>query len=141
MRRTLEDYCNMARSSKKRIDTSAGGDELSGNAFASLNLSGLPEAPKQVSQPPAKKVKKGPRHVVNVRRLTAGKGGKTVTELTGFEQDFFANRAKVALKDLQKVSGAGGTVKRAAIELQGDCREKITEFLEGKGYRVVRSGG
>lgn len=131
----------MARSSKKRIDTGSGGDALGSSAFDSLNLSGLPEAPKPVPQAPAKKVKKGPRHVVNMRRLTAGKGGKTVTELTGFEPDFFANRAKVALKDLQKVSGAGGTVKRAAIELQGDCREKVSEFLENKGYRVVRSGG
>ncbi|MGB0371431.1 MAG: translation initiation factor [Opitutales bacterium] len=131
----------MGRSSKKRIDTAAGGEGLGTSAFASLSTSGLPEGPKTPVTPKKAKEKKGPRHVVNVRRLTAGKGGKVVTELTGFEPDFFANRAKVALKDLQKQSGGGGTVKGKAIELQGDCRERIRPYLESKGYRVVLSGG
>lgn len=131
----------MARNSKKRISTEGDDRSLVGNAFAGLQMDGLPSGPKHVSTAPAKKEKKGPRHVVKMRRLTAGKGGKTVTELTGFEPDFFANRARTALKDLQKITGSGGTVKGKAIELQGDCREKLQPFLESKGYRVVLAGG
>lgn len=131
----------MKRSGKKRIDTETPGADLSVNAFASLSGAGLPEGPQAPLQPKKKAPKKGPRHVVNIRRLTAGKGGKVVTELTGFEPDFFANRARVALKELQKQSGGGGTVKGKAIELQGDCRDRIKPCLEEKGYRVVLSGG
>ena len=130
----------MARSSKHRIETDGSSSVFGQDAFGSLSSSGLPisELKPKVS---AGKEKKGKRHVVNIRRLTAGKGGKTVTELSGFEPDFFANRAKIALKDLQKVSGGGGTVKGKAIELQGDCRAKIQPYLEQRGYRVVQTGG
>ncbi|MEM9026442.1 MAG: translation initiation factor [Verrucomicrobiota bacterium] len=131
----------MARSSKKHIVTAGSDTQLNFNAFASLSDENLPEGPKGAPSRDIKINRKGPRHVVNMRRLTAGKGGKVVTELTGFEPDFFANRARIALKDLQKQSGGGGTVKGKAIELQGDCRERVKSYLEAKGYRVVLAGG
>ena len=129
----------MGRKSSKRIDTSAEAGGLGAAAFASLNLEGLPAGKLEPEE--VKEKKRSKIHTVKVRRLTAGKGGKTVTELTGFEADFFANRARLALKDLQKATGAGGTVKGQAIELQGDCRGKVQDFLESKGYRVVMAGG
>lgn len=131
----------MARSSKRRIVTEGSDTQLNSNPFASLSDENLPEGPQAAPARDKAINRKGPRHIVNMRRLTAGKGGKVVTELTGFEPDFFANRARVALKDLQKQSGGGGTVKGKAIELQGDCRKRLQSYLEAKGYRVVLAGG
>lgn len=129
---------------KNRVSTEGGSHALGQNPFASLDASGLPQGPDTRPQPAKRELAKkatGPRHVVEMRRLTAGKGGKTVTELSGFEPDFFANRAKDALRSMQSFTGVGGSVQGKRIELQGDVRDQLQPWLEEKGYRVVRSGG
>lgn len=67
-----------------------------------------------------------------------GKGGKTVTEITGF-QTTPENLAKLT-KQLKNQCGAGGTGKDQAIEIQGDCSQKILQFLVGLGYKAKISG-
>ncbi len=74
--------------------------------------------------------------VVYIRRETKGRGGKTVTIVKGLVGDLRAWK-----KELQKVCGAGGTVKSPEIEIQGDQRERIARFLSAKGIKSKFSGG
>jgi translation initiation factor 1 len=45
------------------------------------------------------------------------------------------------LKQLKTRFGAGGAVKDAVIEIQGDHRDGVISVLEGLGYRPKRTGG
>ena len=56
---------------------------------------------------------------VDIIRQTAHRGGKTVTVLMGFTGIGLAEKETLA-KEIQKVCGAGGTVKEGRIEIQGD---------------------
>ena len=67
-----------------------------------------------------------------------GKGGKTVTEVTGF-QTTTDNLAKLT-KQLKNQCGTGGAAKEQAIEIQGDCSQKILQILLGLGYKAKISG-
>jgi translation initiation factor 1 len=67
-----------------------------------------------------------------------GKGGKTVTEVNGF-QTTTENLAKLT-KQLKNQCGTGGTAKEQAIEIQGDCSQKILQILLGLGYKAKISG-
>ncbi len=75
---------------------------------------------------------------VRVQATRRGKGGKTVTEVTGF-QTTSENLTKLT-KQLKNHCGAGGTAKDQAIEIQGDCSQKILQFLIGLGYKAKISG-
>jgi translation initiation factor 1 len=76
---------------------------------------------------------------VRIQVTRRGKGGKTVTEVTGF-QSTSENLTKLT-KQLKNQCGAGGTAKEQAIEIQGDCARKILQFLIGLGYKAKISGG
>lgn len=77
--------------------------------------------------------------VVRVSREVKGRKGKGVTIITGLALDGFA--LKFLAKEIKEYCGTGGTVKEATIEIQGDNRDKIVDFLSGKGYTVKRVGG
>lgn len=68
-----------------------------------------------------------------------GRGGKTVTIISGFQG------SESALKSLAKLlktkCSVGGTVKDGEIIIQGKYRDKIITILEKEGYRVKRVGG
>ena len=72
-----------------------------------------------------------------------GRGGKVVTVITGFAltEDDLTTLGK-ALKTL---CGAGGTVKIEegvqAIEVQGDHREKVLQWLLKNGYTASKKVG
>lgn len=68
-----------------------------------------------------------------------GKGGKTVTEITGFKMTA-ENLAKLT-KQLKNQCGTGGAAKEQAIEIQGDCSQKVLQILLGLGYKAKISGG
>ena len=77
--------------------------------------------------------------IVRVVRETKGRKGKGVTVITGVPLD---NGPLIKLgKQLKIKCGAGGTVKKGAIEIQGDHRDKIIEELKQFGWTVKRSGG
>jgi len=77
--------------------------------------------------------------IVRVGRETQGRKGKGVTVVRGVTLDEDGLRTLAA--ELKKRCGAGGTVKDGTIEIQGDCRDRVKEVLEEKGYAVRRSGG
>ncbi|MRR53522.1 MAG: translation initiation factor Sui1 [Deltaproteobacteria bacterium] len=77
--------------------------------------------------------------VVRVRRETKGRGGKTVTVISGVPLDSPA--VKVLAAELKKICGAGGALKDGVIEIQGDHCVTVMQELERRGFRVKRAGG
>ena len=75
---------------------------------------------------------------IRIQATRRGRGGKTVTEITGF-QTTPENLAKLT-KQLKNQCGAGGTAKDQAIEIQGDCTQKILPILVSLGYKAKISG-
>ena len=69
----------------------------------------------------------------------AGRSGKTVTVIRGLPERGPALEALAA--ELKRMCGAGGAVKDATVEIQGDHRERIAERLRARGYRVKLAGG
>lgn len=77
--------------------------------------------------------------IARVMRDRKGRGGKTVTVITGLPvgEEMLTTLAQ----QLKKLCGSGGTVKDGAIEIQGDHCEKVMAKLMALGYRVKRAGG
>lgn len=76
---------------------------------------------------------------VRVQRTKAGKGGKTVTVITGLEVP--EAEALALLKQLKASAGTGGTLKEGVIELQGDQVAPALAALERAGFRPKQAGG
>ena len=118
-----------------------GGQSLGQNPFGALSGAGLPVAPQSVLQQAAKKeVHAKNRGRVDIKRTTAGRGGKTVTIVTGFTGIGLPEKESLA-KKMRNACGCGGTVKDGDIEIQGDQREKIALILTEAGFRPVFAGG
>lgn len=129
---------------KGKISTS-GGDDLGQNPFAALGgLGDLPAGPGPAATPAPIPSKRGQpntkRGRVEIRRLTGGRGGKTVTAVSGFKGIAGAELTQLA-KQMQKSCGAGGTVKGGQIEIQGDKREQVAGLLTKAGFQPVMAGG
>lgn len=77
--------------------------------------------------------------VVKVSRQTKGRGGKSVTLVTGLALE--AEALAALGKQLRTACGCGGTVKDGVIEVQGDHCDKVMETLKKQGYSPKRSGG
>lgn len=76
---------------------------------------------------------------VRVRLEKKGRGGKTVTTVSGLP--LAPDALKTLGKKLKKKCGVGGAVKDGIIEVQGDHAEKIVAELRAEGYDAKRSGG
>jgi translation initiation factor 1 len=133
----------------KRIDVSGGAPALAQYPFGGLSTEGLPRsAPKSARDdgetntvaPGNRKAPNRNRGRVDVVRQTAGRGGKTVTVLSGF-MGIASRELEDLARAVRKASGAGGTVKDGTIELQGDHRELAEQVLREAGFRPVRAGG
>lgn len=77
--------------------------------------------------------------VVRVQREKKGRGGKTVTVVTGLPSG--ASELDALLKDLKQHCGAGGTRDGAVLEIQGDHRARVEARLVALGHRVKVTGG
>ncbi|WP_420551019.1 translation initiation factor [Litorivicinus lipolyticus] len=76
---------------------------------------------------------------VRVRLEKKGRGGKSVTTVTGLAMN--ADDIKSLGRALKKSVGVGGAVKDGIIEIQGDQVVKVLAALEAKGLNPKRSGG
>ena len=86
----------------------------------------------QKSLPPAKQT-------AYLHRESGGRGGKVVSVVKNLvlsEEDM-----KSLAKKLKQECGTGGTVKDGLIEIQGEHRQKMADFLQKMGYKVKIAGG
>jgi translation initiation factor 1 len=129
--------------SKDKISTD-GGRNLGQNPFGGLGGLSFPAcnpAPAANAPAPANEVKAAKnRGRVEVLRMTAGRGGKTVTVARAFVGIGLPEKEQLA-KKMQKACGSGGTVKDGQIEIQGDQREVVARVLTEAGFRPVMAGG
>lgn len=88
---------------------------------------------KQQVQPP------GGDGVVRVARQTKGRKGAGVSLVSGVPLS--GSELKALAKELKQKCGCGGTIKDGVIEIQGDKRDLLVELLQGKGFKVKKSGG
>lgn len=77
--------------------------------------------------------------IVRVRRETKGRGGKTVTAITGVP--LVDDELKELVAVLKRRCGTGGTLKDGVIEIQGEHVELLMEELSKRGFKVKKSGG
>src|SRR5690349_7354110 len=69
--------------------------------------------------------------VARIRREVGGRGGKTVTVVSGLPHD---DETLAGLsKRLKSACGTGGTVKAGILEFQGDHRELLVSLLASEG--------
>jgi translation initiation factor 1 len=124
----------------KRIPTTSG-PGLSQTPFAALSSDGFPPA---INQPagvaPASKPLKKNRGRVDILRVKAGRGGKTVTVVKNFVGIGLPEKEQLA-KTIQRACGTGGTVKNGQIEIQGDKREEVARILIEANFHPVFAGG
>lgn len=119
-----------------------GGQSLGANPFAALSGAGLPSGlpPAVAGKPASVPAPAKNRGRVDIKRTTAGRGGKTVTVVSGFVGIGLPEKELLA-KKMRNACGCGGTVKDGDIEIQGDQREKIAQILSDAGFRPVFAGG
>ena len=63
-----------------------------------------------------------------------GRGGKTVTVVYDLPRN--AAFLRELSQELKRACGTGGAVVEDTIELQGELRDRVREFLAKKGFTV-----
>jgi translation initiation factor 1 len=74
------------------------------------------------------------RIVAKLRMEKKGRGGKTMTVVYGLPRN--AAFLKELTQELKRACGSGGTAAEDGVELQGDLRDRVREFLQKRGYTV-----
>ena len=77
--------------------------------------------------------------IVRIYRQTSGRKGKGVMLIKGLPLP--DDQLKQLAKSLKQLCGSGGSVKNGIIEIQGDQREKVKQYLENLGHAVKIAGG
>ena len=79
------------------------------------------------------------QHSLKIQASRKGKGGKTVSIVSGFQVS--PETLQSLTKQLKNQCGTGGTMRDNEIEIQGDHRQKLFEILTKLGYKAKLSGG
>ena len=74
------------------------------------------------------------RVVAKLRLEKKGRSGKAVTVVYDLPRN--AAFLKELSQDLKRACGTGGTVVDDTVELQGDLRNRVREFLQKKNFLV-----
>ncbi|MEA5596958.1 translation initiation factor [Rivularia sp. UHCC 0363] len=114
----------MAAEKRKASEKSSGWREFGSDSAATQR--GTPDLPPE-------------KQDLRVQATRAGRKGKTVTIITGFQSQ--PETLQALLKQLKGQCGCGGTVKDNEIEIQGEHKQKILEILKKSGYKAKISGG
>ena len=132
----------MSLGRKHRIPTSGDGQSLFQNPFGSLGADEMPQGKTEASESQIRKpqIKSTKRGRVDICRETAGRGGRTVTVVSGF-RNISTPELEDLVRELQCTCATGGTLKKGRIELQGDRCDVVMKLLVTKGFRPVRTGG
>lgn len=77
--------------------------------------------------------------IARVRRETKGRGGKTVTTISGLALP--ADELKKLAKRIKARCGCGGSVVDGVIEIQGDRADMLCDWLTAEGFNTKRAGG
>ena len=77
--------------------------------------------------------------IARVRRESKGRGGKTVTTISGVPLAIDALQELASA--LKKRCGCGGSLKDGVIEIQGDHVELLIAELIKRGFKAKKSGG
>lgn len=77
--------------------------------------------------------------IARVRREKKGRGGKTVTTISGLRLS--AAELKTLSSELKRKCGSGGSVVDRVIEIQGDKVDIVLAELAKRGYQAKRAGG
>ena len=77
--------------------------------------------------------------MVRLFRDRSQRGGKVVTVIRGLRER--GPTLERMAGELKRLCGAGGTIKDGGIELQGDHRERVAEWLRARDYSVKLAGG
>ena len=88
-------------------------------------------------QQPAAPQPPGQQHV-RVQRSSRGRGGKTVTIISGLELP--PDQLHALAKALKVATGTGGSVQGDNLVLQGDRVTAVLEQLARRGIQAKRSG-
>ena len=76
---------------------------------------------------------------VRIMRESKGRGGKSVSVITGLNLD--KETLKKLGKTLKAQLGTGGAIKEGNIEIQGDHRKKLLELLGKQNIKAKIAGG
>ncbi|TWI58378.1 translation initiation factor 1 [Pseudomonas duriflava] len=77
--------------------------------------------------------------IARVRRETKGRGGKTVTTVSGVP--LALDELKELASTLKRRCGTGGVLKDGIIEIQGDHVDLLIDELTKRGFKTKKSGG
>ena len=77
--------------------------------------------------------------IARVRRESKGRGGKTVTTISGVP--LAEAELKSLAAELKKRCGCGGALKDGVIEIQGEHVELLLAELDKRGFKAKKSGG
>lgn len=77
--------------------------------------------------------------IIRIKRETKGRGGKTVTTISGFAEN--DDTIKQLASQLKNFCGTGGSMKDGVILIQGDHREVVKAELERQGFMAKFASG
>ena len=136
----------MAKGSKKKkkIDINQDADAGFGhNPFAAALGLSAPEAPAAAPSTDQDSSNDSARWLetkkLTVRKERKGRGGKTVTVVSGFGEECAGELDDVA-SQLARALGCGASREAQTIAIQGDQRDRAKAWLEKQGIRKVTRG-